>query len=51
MFAAVHFSMFCLHVMPKHLKMLIRNLSLPDVLYGYETWSLALTEEHRLTRL
>jgi hypothetical protein len=25
-----------------------RTIILPDVLYGFETWSLALREEHRL---
>jgi len=25
-----------------------RNIILPDILYGYETWSLTMREEHRL---
>jgi hypothetical protein len=37
------------HLIPKNLKIKInRTVNLPIVLYGYETWSLTLGEEHRL---
>ena len=36
-------------MLPKNLKIKIYStIILPDVLYGYETWSLTLREEHRL---
>jgi hypothetical protein len=37
------------HLISKNLKIKIcKTVILPIVLYGYETWSLTLTEEHRL---
>ena len=39
----------CIYVLPKNLKIKIyRTVILPVVLYGCETWSLTLREEHRL---
>jgi hypothetical protein len=40
---------FCLLVCCKNIQIRIyRNITLPVVLYGCETWSLTLREEHRL---
>jgi hypothetical protein len=49
MFAIIQFKIFCLPVSYKKLKIKIhRTVILPVVLYGCETWSLTLREEHRL---
>jgi hypothetical protein len=44
-----HSVQFCLCLLSKHLKFKIyRTIILPVVLYGSETWSFPLREEHRL---
>ena len=50
MLAIIRCRIFCLPVrFPKNLKMMIyRNIILPVVLYGCETWSLTLREERRM---
>jgi hypothetical protein len=50
MFAIIQSKIFCLPVSyQKNLKIKIyKTVILPVVLYGCETWSLTLTEEHRL---
>jgi hypothetical protein len=50
MLGIVQSKMFCLSVSyQKTLKIKIhKTVILPIVLYGYETWSLTLREEHRL---
>jgi hypothetical protein len=35
-------------VLSKNIKIRLQTINLPLVLYGYETWSLTLREEHRL---
>jgi hypothetical protein len=49
MLAIIHTKIFCLSVSYRKLKIIYINVILPVVLYAYETWSLALREEHRLT--
>jgi hypothetical protein len=39
---------FCLHVVSKHRDSNVQTITLPFVLYGYETWSLTLREENWL---
>jgi hypothetical protein len=47
--AIIQSKIFCLPVSYKKLKIKIyKTVILPVVLYGCETWSLALREEHRL---
>jgi hypothetical protein len=49
MFAIIQSKIFCLPVSYKNLKIKIyKTVILPVVLYGCETWSLTLREEHRL---
>jgi hypothetical protein len=49
MLAIIQYEIFCLPVSYKKLKTKIyRTVTLPVVLYGRETWSLTLGEEHRL---
>jgi hypothetical protein len=49
MLAIIRFRTFCLLVFKKNLKIRIyKTIILPVVLYGCETWSLTLREEHRL---
>jgi hypothetical protein len=50
MYAHLYVCMYvCIYVLPKNLKIKIyRTVILPVVLYGCETWSLTLREEHRL---
>jgi hypothetical protein len=45
MFAATQFRIFCL---PVSALKIYKTTILPVVLYGCETWSLTLREEHRL---
>jgi hypothetical protein len=47
MFAVIRCRIFCLAVAIKKFK-IYRTIILPVVLYGCETWSLALREEHKL---
>jgi hypothetical protein len=47
-YQAVH-NLLCSHLLSKNVKIRIYNtIILPVVLYGCETWSLTLREEHRL---
>jgi hypothetical protein len=49
MLAITQFKIFCIPVSYKNVKIKIyKPLILPGVLYGCETWSLTLREEHRL---
>jgi hypothetical protein len=50
MLPAIQFGIFCLLVCClKNVKIKIhKTIILPVVLYGFETWSLTLKEEHRL---
>jgi hypothetical protein len=49
MLAIIQSKIFCLPVSSKNLKIKIhKTVILPVVLYGCETWSLTLREEHRL---
>jgi hypothetical protein len=49
MFTVIQCRIFCLPVYFSSVKInMYRNVVLPVVLYGYETWSLTLREEHRL---
>jgi hypothetical protein len=49
MLATIRFRAFCLLVCQKTVKIIIyRTLILPVVLYGCETWTLTIREEHRL---
>jgi hypothetical protein len=49
MFAIIQSRIFCLPVLYKKLKIKIhKTVILPVVLYGCETWSLTLGEDHRL---
>jgi hypothetical protein len=49
MLAIIQSKIFCLPVSYKKLKIKIyKPVILPVVLYGCETWSLTLSEEHRL---
>jgi hypothetical protein len=50
MLATVQSRTFCLlHLLSKNVEIrLYKTIILPVVLYGSETWSLILTEEHRL---
>jgi len=47
MLAIIRYRIFCLLFCYKHIE-IDRNIILPVVLYGWETWSLTLTEERRL---
>jgi hypothetical protein len=52
MLATFLFSLLSSHILFKNLKFKIqKNIILPFVLYGCETWSLMLMEEHRLSVL
>jgi hypothetical protein len=49
MFAIIWCRIFCLPVYPKNINTKIyRNIILPVVVYGCETWSLTLRKERRL---
>jgi hypothetical protein len=50
MLATIRCRIFCIpHLLSKNLKIKVyRNIILPVVFYGCETWSLILREEHRL---
>jgi hypothetical protein len=49
MLAIIQFKTFCPPASSKNLKIKIyKTVILPGVLYGCETWSLTLREEHRL---
>jgi len=49
MLALIEYIIFCLPISYKKLKIKINTVViLPVVLYGCETWSLTLEEEHRL---
>jgi hypothetical protein len=49
MFATIQSKNIFCRLLSKNIKIRIyRTIILPLVLYGYETWSLALREEHRL---
>jgi hypothetical protein len=45
-------SLYSSHLLSKNIKIRIyKTIILPVVLYGYDTWSLTLREEHRLRRI
>jgi hypothetical protein len=49
MLAIIQSKIFCLLISSKNLKIKIyKTVILPVVLYGCETWSVTLREEHRL---
>jgi hypothetical protein len=49
MLVTIHLRTFCLLVLYKNVKIKIyETITLPILLYGCETWSLTLREEHRL---
>jgi hypothetical protein len=49
MLATIRFSLLSSHLLSRNVKVKIyKTIILPVVLYGCETWSLALREEHRL---
>jgi hypothetical protein len=49
MLATIWFSLLSSHLLSKNVKVKIyKTIILPFILYGCETWSLTLTEEHRL---
>jgi hypothetical protein len=52
MLAIIHCIIFCLPLLLKKLKIKIHRTTIfPIVLYGCETWSLTLKEEHRMRNL
>jgi hypothetical protein len=49
MFATIQSSLLSFRLLSRNVKVKIyKTIILPVVLYGYETWSLTLREEHRL---
>jgi hypothetical protein len=49
MLATIRFSLLSFRLLSRNVKVKIyETISLPVVLYGCETWSLTLSEEHRL---